>query len=549
MSGFRLCNVRHDRLRSRAVVRLTAIPAVFGVAALLVVLINRRRVAAVVATLAAVTAVVLIGVDLTAVVAGAHPEASFPNFVNDVGIHLRATGLGYAVILGACVALAVVSWAQNLTVRESACMLLGLLGLALAALGATLFVVAVGLYLVVVSYVANTVRDRRVRLDELVAIVLLTFAAVGLLAASLWLQTQTGSDDFYVVSSSSASTVGVMWALAGLAMMLSIPLGSPNDRRPALWAAVITVPALVLVLFRLDQSVSPSGLSDTWRWVTPLVVAIACLATIMAARQPHPVAGQRWLLLAPAAVLLVLMSVTSSSQPTAIAAMAAALELAALLAATLDAHQPSILRRIGVISIAGGPVGFGLVATVLSLTSVSEIGRAGAPTFIALAVVLVVTVVVGVQLALRQPSLGVTAASRWPVAAGVIAISVAAATLPGVVGSVILPALGGDSGTAIDAATLRVGGGTWAGGYIAVAVVVLVTAAVAINVLLGGARRPRVAVQQSPTRSLRLRGWRFQFRRRRQLSKLMITVDDWLVTQPKLATVVLACFAGLILVR
>jgi hypothetical protein len=255
------------------------------------------------------------------------------------------------------------------------------------------------------------------------------------------------------------------------------------------------------------------------------------------------------------------------------AAGVVALELALLAAPawsrpTLPTRRGRALAAIALAAAGGLPIGFGTTAIVLELGAVSSLGRPYAPLLLALGMAAVIAAGGGVVAArqaiglaalpsgeaassspsgdgevspLREGSdVGEGAPSPGPLrravlprpdAAAALVLGAAAAVLPGVVGAVLLgPLVGSGAPVVIDAATLHGPGGPWPGGYLSLALLIVLLAVVSGGpawVAVVGARR----ALGPPARGLG-----------RGLTRL----DAWLVTQPGLVFTVVAALAALL---
>jgi hypothetical protein len=138
-----------------------------------------------------------------------------------------------------------------------------------------------------------------------------------------------------------------------------------------------------------------------------------------------------------------------------------------------------------------------------------------------------------------------------PDAAVALALGAAAALLPGVVGALLLgPLVGSDAPVAIDAATLHGPGGPWPGGYLSLALLVVLLGVVSAGLALGvpfphpahGERGPRPRPAWVAVVGVR----RALGPPARGLGRGLARVDAWLVTQPGLVFTVVAALAALI---
>jgi hypothetical protein len=138
-----------------------------------------------------------------------------------------------------------------------------------------------------------------------------------------------------------------------------------------------------------------------------------------------------------------------------------------------------------------------------------------------------------------------------PDAAAALVLGAAAAVLPGVVGAVLLgPLVGSGAPVVIDAATLHGPGGPWPGGYLSLALLVVLLAVVSGGLALGvpfphpahGERGPR----PRPAWIAAVGARRALGPPARGLGRGLTRLDAWLVTQPGLVFTVVAALAALL---
>jgi hypothetical protein len=143
------------------------------------------------------------------------------------------------------------------------------------------------------------------------------------------------------------------------------------------------------------------------------------------------------------------------------------------------------------------------------------------------------------------------AALPRPDAAVALALGAAAALLPGAVGAAVLvPLVGSNAPVAIDVATLHGPGGPWPGGYLSLALLVVLLGVATAGLALGTAfphpahgehgPRPRPAwvAVVGIRRVLGPPG--------RGLGRAFARLDTWMVTQPGLIFTVIAALAALL---
>jgi hypothetical protein len=331
-----------------------------------------------------------------------------------------------------------------------------------------------------------------------------------------------------------------------------------------------------------------------------LTVVLATLGT--AAALWGAVAAWRWkhesrragraLLTASAGTLVAIAGLPGGSG--GFAAGVVALELALLAAPawsrpTLPSRRGRAIAATALAAAGGLPIGFGTTAIVLELGAVASLGRPYAPLLLALGMAAVVAAGGGVVAArqaiglaalpsrqaaapptpsgdgevspLREsppggegaapPGLLRRAVLPRPDAAVALAVGAAAALLPGVVGAVLLgPLVGSAAPVAIDAATLHGPGGPWPGGYLSLALLVVLLGVVSAGLALGlpfphpahGERGPRPRP-----------AWIAVVGARRALGppalglgRGLARLDAWMVTQPGLVFTVVVALAALI---
>jgi hypothetical protein len=276
------------------------------------------------------------------------------------------------------------------------------------------------------------------------------------------------------------------------------------------------------------------------------------------------------------------------------AAGVVALELALLAAPawsrpTLPTRRGRALAATALAAAGGLPIGFGTTAMVLELGAVSSLGRPYAPLLLALGMAAVIAAGGGVVAArqaiglaaltsgeaaaasppsgdgevspLREsspvgggvlpPRLLRRAVLPRPDAAVALVLGAAAALFPGVVGAVLLgPLVGSGAPVAIDAATLHGPGGPWPGGYLSLALLVVLLAVVSGGLALGvpfphpahGERGPR----PRPAWVAVVGARRALGPPARGFGRGLARLDAWLVTQPGLVFTVVVALAALL---
>jgi len=534
---------------------------------------------------------------IVAITANGPIVTTFGQAVSGVPLTLRADQTGLALVLIALVASFFALGAADRQPGEEAALLVTAAGAALAALAGNAVMLFAGAEIASLGglLLASAGREHVSR-GAAAAFTIQHVFALGLLVAAVQLIVATGTSDPYAVPASAVGlSVALPWGLAGAGRLLAAGWwpGAAGGRSTRSWLAIGAVPCGAAVLLRLGAATG--GAEDPG--FTVVLATFGTAAALWGAG-----AAWRWkhesrragraLLTASTGTLVAIAGIPGGSG--GFAAGVVALELALLAAPawsrpTLPSRRGRALAAIALAAAGGLPIGFGTTAIVLELGAVASLGRPYAPLLLALGIAAVVAAGGGL-VAARQaiglaalPSPQAAAASApsgdrglaplregppggkgtgppgllrravlpRPDAAVALALGAAAALLPGVVGALVLiPLVGSGAPVAIDAATLHGPGGPWPGGYLSLALLVVLLGVVSAGLALGvpfphpahGERGPRP--RPAWVAGVRIR--RTFGPPARGLGRGLARVDAWLVTQPGLVFTVVAALAALI---
>ena len=521
---------------------------------------------------------------------------SFGQAVSGVQLTLRADQTGLALVLLALMATFFALGAADRRPGEEAALLVTAAGAVLAALAGNAVMLFAGAEIASLGgLLLATAGRERVSRGAAAAFTIQHVFALGLLVAAVQLIVTTGTSDPYAVPPGAAGLlVALPWGIAGAGRLLAAGWwpGAAGGRSTRSWLAIGAVPCGAATLLRLGAATG--GAADPG--FTAVLAAFGTAAALWGA-----VAAWRWkhesrragraLLTASAGVLVAIAGLPGGAG--GFAAGVVALELALLAAPawsrpTLPTRRGRALAAIALAAAGGLPIGFRTTAMVLELGAVASLGRPYAPLLLALGLAAVIAAGGGVVAARQAIGLaalpsGEAAASPpsgdgvlsplhegspagegalppgvlrravlpRPDAAVALVLGAAAALFPGVVGARLLgPLVGTGAPVAIDAATLHGPGGPWPGGYLSLALLVVLLAVVSGGLALGvpfphpahGERGPRPRP-----------AWVAVVGTRRALGPLarglgrgLARLDAWLVTQPGLVFMVVAALAALI---
>jgi hypothetical protein len=499
--------------------------------------------------------------------------SSFGNAVPGVALALRADQTGLALLLMALTAALFALGAADRRPGEEAALLLTAAGAALAALAGNLVILFAGAEIASLGGLLLATAGRgRVSPGAATAFTIQHVFALGLLVAAVELTVATGtSNPFAVPASAVGLSVALPWGLAGAGRLVAAGWwpGAAGGRSTRSWLAIGAVPCAAAILLRLDTAIG--GAADPGLTI-PLAVfgaAVALFGAVSAWRWKHESRRAGRALLGASAGTLVAVGVLPDGAG-AFAAGVVALELALLAAPAWS--QPVRPSRRGrtlaatALAAAGGlPIGFGTTAAVLELGAVAALGRPYTPLLLVLGMAAVAAA--GGGLVAARQALGSAATADppgtpprppggsvpvRPDAILALALGAVAALVPGIVGAVVLaPLVGSAAPVAIDAATLHGPGGPWPGGYLSLALLLVLLGVASAGLVLGrplphpahgeGGPRPRPSwvALVGPRRALGPVA--------RQLGRALTGIDSWLVVQPGLVFTVIVALAALIL--
>ena len=498
--------------------------------------------------------------------------SSFGDAVNGVPLTFRADQTGLALLLVSLVATLFALGAADRQPGEEAALLVTAAGAGLAALAGNAVMLFAGAEIASLGGLLLASAGRgRVSRGAVAAFTIQHVFALLLLLAAVELIVATGTSDPYAVPQSAVGLyVALPWGLAGAGRVLAAGWwpGAAGGRSTRSWLAIGAVPCGAAILLRLDAATGPAGNAGFTICLACIGAAAALWGAAAAWRWKHDSRRAGRALLAVSAGTLVAVAGLPGGEG-GFAAGFVALELA-LLAAPAWSQQTRPSRRgralaAAALAAAGGlPLGFGATAAVLELGAVAALGRAYTPLLVALGGAVVMAAAGGLVAARQALGTAATvdegdeagAARRWtvlprPDAVLALVVGGLAALLPGVVDALILmPLVGGSAPVAIDAATLHGPGGSWPGGYLSLALLIVLVGVASAALLMGrpvphpahgtlGPRpHPAWVVLVGPRRALGPGA--------RRLGRGLLRIDAWLVTQPGLVFTVIAALAALI---
>jgi hypothetical protein len=532
---------------------------------------------------------------------------SFGDAVPGVPLVLRADQTGLALVVISLAAALVTLGAADRRLGEEAAVLVVAAGTALAALAGNAVILFGGAEIASLGgLLLASVGRGRVSRGAVAAFSIQHVVALGLLVAAVQLVVATGTSDPYAVPQSVVGlSVALPWGLAGAGRLLAAGWWprTAGGRSARSWLVIGAVPCGAAILLRLAAATGGGDDLGLTLLLTIVGAAAALWGAVAAWRWRHESrrAG-RALLTASAGALVAVAGLPGGAG--GFAAGLVALELALL--ASPAWSQPTRPSRRGralaaaALAAAGGlPLGFGTTAAVLELGTVATLGRAYTPLLLALGAAAVGAAASGlvaarqalgpaafstreVGLGLRSPdreegsllrgsgpllSTGPSAEEGTgprillrgvvlprPDAVLALALGAIAALLPGGVGAAVLgPLVGSSAPAVIDAATLHGPGGPWPGGYLSLALLIVLVAVASAGLLMGrpvphpahGERGPR----PRPAWLTLVRIRRTFGPPVRSLGRGLARTDAWLVAQPGLAFTVVAALAALIVFR
>ncbi|MGD0834397.1 MAG: hypothetical protein ABSA40_08240 [Candidatus Dormibacteria bacterium] len=551
--------------------RLPLIPGMLLVGALLISLLperrsgSRRLVAAVVMGLALGTAATV--VPLTT--GGATLARSFGEVVPGVDLLLRADSAGLVIVITALAAGLLSLIERDPPPGAAAALLVAAAGVALAGFAGNAVLLFVGAEIANVGslFLLSSERGRASR-GVLIAYGLQLAFGLGLLVAAVELIAATGTSDPLAFPTSAVTlAVAMPWGLAGAARLLAVGFwpGGTGGHASRAWLATAAVPSGAAILVRLVQA-GGGQVGSGMTVVLGLVGAGAAVWGSVAAWrwQREPRLAGRALLVAATGPVIVLAGLPGGLG--GFAAGLVALELA-LVAAPAWSRQSASSRRgrvlcaIALAAAGGLPIGFGTTAIVLELGPIAALGPAYSPLLLTLGTAAMVAAAAGLAAALHAlwvigPTAGPApdASSRRPVRAAAVALAfgAVAALLPGAVGVFVLGPLAGSAApVAADAASLQIPGGSWPGGYLTLALLVVLLTGASAAALLGWWLPRPTARRGSPRPTspwLSLLGPRRTTRPAlRAVASALSATDDWLVTQPGLVFIVCAATLAIVI--
>src|SRR5207302_8376115 len=549
-------------------VPLALTPAPLIVAVVVVYALPRGSASAArVAGLGALLATIaLLGIDSAAISGGGRVQASFGSPLPGIEYLLRADSAGMAIAFTAAVAALLVLLQRGNARRAIA----GVLICAIGGVGAGLAGNAVILFGALEianlgAFALLTGHRRRPGRGAVATLFIEHLAALGLLAAAAELQASTGTSDFSALPGGALTVaVATPWALAGTIRLITPVLSPVRGARglTAAWAATATVPTAAAVLLRLREAGGGGVPTPDAVLLAALGAAVALGGAALAARWRRvPALGGRGLCAAAAGPPIALAGFQGGAAATAVAVGLCALELTVAASAAWEraGAEGGTARAAGVAAAlaAGGlPTGFGTTALVIELTAVVLLGRAATALLVALMLAALLAAAAAVSMAASVALAPATPApSRHvaPIAAFAVAAGALAALLPGAAsGGEARRLAGGGALASAGAGAVQGPAGGWAGGYFAVAVLLL-GALLLAALAVAGVSVPRVRADpreaRQPALPVRLRPFRAVRRPVRFLLAAGPAVDGWLVLQPQLPLITAGAVLAVLLVH
>jgi hypothetical protein len=547
--------------------RLVAAAGVLLVAALAVYALpehaRRRALALSVAAVALTTGLIASAIPL--VDGGGLVERSVGTLVAGVPLAVRGDSTGVVIALTACAATLVTLLEPPRRALERSALLLCLAGTCIVCLSANAVLVYCGLELGNVGFLLLTVAgtsDPLTRRRAKLAFGVFHVAALGLLASALQLRVGVRTADFDAIPDGAVTAViAVPWALAGavrLAGAAALHASGAMRSSPA-WLPVAAIPSGLAVLLRLQDSAASTGVPRAvGGMLIGLGLALSMSGALVALAQHHrAMAAGRALLVAAAGQLLVAFGTGTPGAITAAAAIGLALVAIALAfpaLATPDERRGRAGAWVAALTLLGAG-GIPVAGLTTGLVAASGAGVApGSPQSLVAAVAVLAAVIAGLAGAagarevLRRHPTGPPARVRLDTIAAV-AVSACLAAVPGVQLGQLAERVASSGGALVTFGSLAIRGpgGGWAGGYLALGLLVALAGAAAAAVLAGiplspGAREPAAEGQVQHGRDRWLRSLPAPLAR---LGAVLDGFDRWLVGQPDVPLLVIGAGAAI----
>jgi len=556
---------------------LVAIGALLGAALAGYLLPTRAGALARVLAVATVATVVGLLISVVPVVnTGGAVERSLGELVPGVKLAVRGDLAGVILALAAAVAAMLALLESGRTPLERSALLLCLAGTCTVCLAAGTVFVFAGLEMGNVGALLLAAAGGVPRRRALLAFAVQHGGALGLLAASVELQNAVGTSDLTAIPASALSIgVALPWALAGVVRLgaaAGLP-GAPGSSGSPAWLAVAAVPSGFAVLLRLTAVAGGGGLAKpvaTCVVIAGLLLAAGGAASALGPRTAAPAAG-RGLCVALAGQVVTLVGIGTTATQTAAAAVTLALLVAAASSPAWGAGGDpgggplaAPLRALALAGAAGLPGGAATAALLTGADGSAAPGLPGSMLAVPLAGCALAAALAGAGAA--RAALDDHSAAGGPGrpradASAAVAIAAVLGLLPGaLVGGLAGRITGAGAVTTIDAAAIRGPGGGWAGGYLLIALVVLVVGVGAAAALQGLPRPVRAPSAIAPTDQPPAPDDAVPPAARRRLLEAVVPLtgrctealraaDGWLVTQPNLLLLVLGAGACLLAFR
>ncbi|MBV8302117.1 MAG: hypothetical protein JOY68_09380 [Candidatus Dormibacteraeota bacterium] len=494
------------------------------------------------------------------VASGARLAATFGAPVGGVRVLLRADPQGVIVAVAACGAGLLCLARRGFSTTQTAGLLLCVTGALTASLGGNAVMLFAGFELANAGTAAMlTAGGERSGRAVWLATAVQHAAGLALLTAAVELQTSTGTSDFSVLPADAVGPgIALLW-LGAAGVRLVAPGLYPGRRGVAYpaWAVAGAIPVAAIALLRFREAVSDHVPAAAGTTVAVLACVVAVVAAGAALRRGSAAApAGRALAVLAAAPAVAVAGVSGAPALTGLAAGLVAVEVAVALGAMWEPHPTGgrLVGALAALSAGGLPVGAGAVALLLELSALATAGRPVSLLLVPLGLAALAGAAAAARLAAgfagNQGAAGHGLVQ--PVAAIALAAGGAAAVVPGLaVQTVVGPLATGNVARLAGAATVLSPGGGWAGGYIAVAGVVLVVMLLAAGWLAEVTVRPAAAMSPHPVAGplLPLHVFRRWHRALARSGPALDAIDRWLLLQPQLPMVVAVAVGALLVVH
>jgi hypothetical protein len=492
-------------------------------------------------------ALLFVVIGLPATVAGNEAQLNFADPVPGVAIGFTATASGYS-ILGLSLCAAAVLMVQ-VTARDRRVLQLGLVGVAVSCLGGNIFMLGFGAEIVVLSALLATKNDEPLHIRHWLEAGVLQVAAACLIGAACWYQIQASTTSFNVLPASAANVASLTWGL-GIALLLVAGAMTASSKSRGLTYSVVALGSLIVInAVRIDQvtaALSPVS-------VTPFVAA-GCVAGVFALlriwRASTLQACAHWFWVGTFVPLLFVTAVQDPSGYVLGAQTFAVFVSGVLLALVATRTTLGVSKSLALLAVIGLPLGPVLPGWILgvAVTATTPSARALSWVLIAFGVLFVVA---GLRIARRSWEPGIPLVPRNIVLIVMGVICAIASLIPGLLTSTIFTWIVDGSATSSTAYSLPLAtGNVWPGGLVAAICLAIVVVAFSSATILGvpGRGSGRTVAEESEEPEP-WQPWRHVEKLFTSLGRAVKNIDDWLLVEPRLATVVLAGAVALAVFR